>query len=288
MSDNWSPDVRCPVLITFDIDGCSPWIGWKPKFATWPSLMSMGEYGPNVGVPRILKLLADYDIKTTFFIPAYTAEIHPDMVEAVHAAGHEIGHHNYMHEVALRLKPDDEAEIIDRSSKILEDITGQRPAGFRGPSGEISRNTLRLLKERGFRYDTSLMAHDHPYYVDSGAGPFVELPMSWVLDDFPFLGHAPLAGVHGPMVPANHVFEVWASEFDGMYEFGCPYILTMHPWIMGRPARVQMLERLIRHIRSRPGVKFYRMIDLADEFAGRVAPDKVVPLLPPKPKHELV
>lgn len=284
MSVAWPNGVRCPVMLSFDIDGCSPWISWKSKFATWPSLMSMGEYGPSVGVPRILKLLADYEIPATFFIPGYIAETHPEMVQTIHAAGHEIGHHNYMHEIPLRLSPDEEIEILDRGSTILERLTGVRPRGYRAPAGEISTHTLRYLKERGFQYDSSLMAHDDPYLVESGAGPLTELPMHWVLDDYPFFAHAPLAGVHGPMVTPSHVYDVWTAEFDGLYDFGSCYILTTHPWIIGRPARIQMLERLIRHIRSRPGIVFRRMIDLAEEWSSTADPKTAMPLLPPKPE----
>lgn len=286
MAGIWSGGTRCPVLLTFDIDGCSPWIGWKPKFAGWPSLMSMGEYGPTVGVPRILKLLDDYEIKSTFYIPGYTAETHPDLVKAIHQAGHEIAHHNYMHEVPLKLSPDEEQQILDYSSDLIEKLTGQRPVGYRAPSGEVSRNTLRFLKEREFRYDTSLMGHDEPYLVESGAGPIIEIPMHWVLDDYPFFAHAPLAQVHGPMVTPSHVFDVWSAEFDGLYDYESCFVLCMHPWLMGRPARLQMLERLIRHIRSRPGTPFYRMIDLAEEWSAAAQDRPVRPLLPPEPEFK--
>ena len=285
MSANWPTGVRCPVMLSFDVDGCSPWISWKPKFANWPSLMSMGEYGPAVGVPRILKLLADYEIPATFFIPGYIAETHPEMVQAIHQAGHEIGHHNYMHELPLRVSPEEELEIMERSSSILEGLTGQRPLGYRAPAGEVSPHTLRYLKEMGFHYDTSLMGHDEPYLVESGAGPMIELPMAWVLDDYPFFAHAPLAQVNGPMVGPSHVYDVWAAEFDGLYDFESCFVLCMHPWIMGRPARVQMLERLIRHIRSRPGAVFRRMIDVADEWGASAKDRPAAPLLPPPAKY---
>ena len=77
------------------------------------------------------------------------------MVERIAAAGHEIGHHGYLHEPPATLSAEEEAEVLDKGSDILRGITGESVAGYRSPSWELSDVSLSLMAERGFRYDSS-------------------------------------------------------------------------------------------------------------------------------------
>ena len=74
------------------------------------------------------------------------------------------------------------------------------------------------------------------------------------------------------MASAANVYDVWAAAFDELYERGRAFILTMHPWIIGRAGRLQMLARLIEHMQQRPGVSFQRAIDVATVFDATGAP----------------
>ena len=85
----WGDGKKCAILLCFDFDAESLWIA---KNLTTPSVMSRGEYGDRVGVPRILSLLDNYSIKATFFVPAETARRHPDTVSLIHQKGQEIPH----------------------------------------------------------------------------------------------------------------------------------------------------------------------------------------------------
>lgn len=67
-----------------------------------------------------------------------------------------------------------------------------------------------------------------------------------------------------PPASPDHAFSTWAAEFDGMYRFGRMFMLTMHPQITGRPSRLTVLERLIRHMKTRSNVAFLRAVDLAE------------------------
>ena len=93
MSGIWPGRTRCVVMLTFDVDGVSAMLRRNPELSNHPSIMSTGEFGPTVGVPRILDLLDDYGIRASFFITGYVAENHPDMVREVVCRGHEVGHH---------------------------------------------------------------------------------------------------------------------------------------------------------------------------------------------------
>lgn len=268
MSGIWSGDMRCPVMLTFDVDGVSGAINQNPDSARLPSLMSMREYGPSVGTPRILDLLDKYDIKASFYIPGYVAETHEALVRDISARGHEIGHHGYMHEPPATLTPLQEADVLDRGSAVLERITGEKPLGYRSPSWELSESSLALLSERGFIYDSSLMGNDIPYTMDADGRDLIEIPVHWELDDVPYFNYAPALGARNVAASPEQVYSVWSAAFDGLHHYGRSFMLTMHPHTIGRPGRLRMLERLIQHIQQHTDAPFMRAIDVARVFGG--------------------
>ena len=268
MTGIWPGDVRCVAALSFDLDGVSGAINRDPDSARLPTLMSAREYGPSVAAARILDLLDQHEIKASFYVPGYVAETHQALVLEIAERGHEVGHHGYMHEPPATLSREREAEVLDRGSAIIQRITGQHPVGYRSPSWELSEHTLELLADRGFLYDSSLMGGDVPYLVDAGSRDMVEVPVHWELDDAPFFSYAPSLGMRSPMASPEHVYQVWTAAFEGAYHYGLMFTLTMHPYIIGRPGRLRMLQRLIEFIRSFPGVKLARITDVAESFAS--------------------
>ncbi len=268
MSGIWPGDLRCVAMLSFDVDGVSGAINQNPDSARLPSFMSAREYGPSVAAPRILELLDEYDIKASFYIPGYVAETHQDLVLNIQQRGHEIGHHGYMHEPPATLTREQEAAVLDRGSDILERITGETPLGYRSPSWELSEDSLDLLAERNFVYDSSLMGNDIPYKVYANGRELVEVPVHWELDDVPYFNYSPALGARNVMADPEHVYRVWSAAFDGMYHYGRSFVLTMHPYTIGRPGRLLMLERLIQYIQGFPGVAFMRTIDMARWFSA--------------------
>ena len=271
MSGIWPGDVRCVVVLSFDIDGVSGAINRDPDSARLPSLMSAREYGPSVGARRILDLLDEQKIKASFYIPGYVAETHEALVLDVKERGHEIGHHGYMHEPPATLSREQEAAVLDRGTAVIERITGERPRGYRSPSWELSEHSLSLLAERGFLYDSSLMGDDVPYRVDANGSDLVEIPVQWELDDAPYFTYAPSLGMRGLMASPEHVYQVWSAAFEGAHHYGRMFALTMHPYVIGRPGRLRMLRRLIEYMRGFPGVEFARAVDVAESFLSRAA-----------------
>ena len=99
-------------------------------------------------------------------------------------------------------------------------------------------------------------------YVHDGSD-IVELPVSWLLDDAPFFLFG-LGANQRPIQPASHALEIWKEEFEGLYEIGAPYVLTLHPQLIGRPSRLRALAELIRFIKGREGVWFATGREIAD------------------------
>lgn len=257
----------CPVVLSFDVDGVSAAINREPNSTRMPSLMSQREYGPSVATPRILGLLDKFGIKATFYIPGFIAETHESLVTDIKSRGHEIGHHGYMHEPPATLTVAEEEGVLDRGIEILQRITGEAPKGYRSPSWELSDSSLDLLADRGFRYDSSLMGDDVPYSVSaSGGRSLVEIPVHWELDDAPYFNFAPSLGQRHLQASPQHVYDVWSAAFEGAHHYGQAYVLTMHPWVIGRPGRLRMLERLIDFIHGFPNAAFLTADALAKRF----------------------
>jgi peptidoglycan/xylan/chitin deacetylase (PgdA/CDA1 family) len=269
------------VCLTFDFDALSVWLGGYPR-AT-PAMLSRGEYGARVAVPRILSLLAAYDIPATFFIPGHTAESFPQLIEAILTAGHEVAHHGYGHEDPSTQTPDEERRSLERGLEVLTRLLGGPPLGYRSPSWDYSSVTLSLLVEHRFLYDSSLFAGDyHPYRPRLGdqastesplrMGAEVDLwefPVDFCLDDWPhftFNFDPVRVGLSAP----SKVFEIWAGEFDYMvsHEQSGVFTLTMHPQVIGRGHRMALLERFIQHVLSGKAAGFARMVDVAKELSA--------------------
>jgi len=262
---------RVAVALTFDFDAESVWLG--AMGTDTPSALSRGAYGATEGVPRILQLLAEYDLPATFFIPGDTAERHPGETRAIADGGYEIGHHGYLHEPPTTLTEPEERRMIERGLEALLAVTGQTPTGYRSPSWELSRSTYRLLAEYGLTYDASQLGADRPYWVeDQGVRTgIVELPGAWELTDSAHFLFSYFPEYRVGLAAPSAVAEIWRGDFDGAYEEGgdiC-YILTMHPQIIGRHHRMRMLRGLLEHILSHDGVWFTTMAGLAEEFRSR-------------------
>jgi peptidoglycan/xylan/chitin deacetylase (PgdA/CDA1 family) len=270
---------RFAVALTFDFDSITIYLGaFKQKT---PTAISRGEFG-NVGAQRIADTLAHYRINGTFFTPAYTIETYEDTVKELVRKGHEIGHHNYLHETPIGMDLKTEREIMDKSNSIIERVVGKKARGYRSPAWDLSDNTLDLLLERGFLYDSSMMAHDYlPYKIRKGdipteEGPFkfgkstnmIEIPVSWSLDDFPVFEYVPGAPGSG-LRDARGVLHNWISDFNYMtehFEVGV-YNICMHPSIIGRGHRIKTLEALIDYIIKRDDTVFMKMEEIAKSCA---------------------
>lgn len=247
---------KCVVLLTFDFDAESAQVRKTPHL---PVTLTKGQFAHRAGLQRVLGLLDKYGIKSTFFVPSWTVEHYPEETKDIARRGHEVAAHGYLHENFSEITEVREREVHERSVKIITDVVGTRPVGFRAPYWEWSVRTLDHVRRCGFTYDSSLMDDDKPYIISDGGSPICELPVEWFLDDwtlFEIQRQSPSA-----------VMESWKSEFEAVYSMDVGYfMLTMHPECIGRASRILMLEQLVRHISSKKDVLFSRCQDLAEHI----------------------
>lgn len=257
----WKDGNRVAVAISFDSDHETSTLRWGH---TSPGKLSQGQYGARAAIPRIRAILSRYDVPATFFVPAVVAMLHPEEQQALAGEGHEIGIHSWIHELNSSLPPAEERELQMRAADMLEKITGTRPVGIRTPSWDFSQHTLAITREMGLLYDSSLMADDEPYELLEDGEPtgIVELPVEWIRDDAVYFNMDRFSALR-PYTPPSSVLEIFKAEFDGAYEEGGLFLLTMHPHISGHRSRVRILDELIRYIRSHSGVWFATHADVA-------------------------
>ncbi len=263
---------------TYDFDAMSAQIGTMKR--TDPASLSQGEFGA-VGARRILDLLDKYSVKATFFTPGFSLDTFTDLAKEIHQKGHEIGHHGYMHERPSELDLEGELAMLRNGNAAISRIAGSNAKGYRAPAWSPGKNTIDLLLQEGFLYDSSLMAHDYlPYLVRRGdaftpTGPFefgkdytlIELPVAWSLDDYP---HFELSPFSPGLKAASGVLENWRGDFDYMVDNvpGGVYSICFHPQVSGRGHRMVVMEKLLQHILEREDVWVTRMVDVAYACSG--------------------
>ena len=276
----WPTGKRAAACFTFDVDAESPILFDHQESAAWLDVMSHQAYGPRTGVPRLLRVLDRQGIRATFFVPGYTAERWPDAIRAIRNAGHEIGHHGYLHEGA-RSAPDAETEErrLLRGLEALHNVAGVRPVGYRAPMWELSYRLPALLARHGFLYDSGLMDADHPYRLATGPGPeapsIIELPVHWSLDDWEPYNYLPGITGSGVIASPADVLARWTLELEALVVDGGLFMLTNHPFISGRASRAVALETLMERARAIDGL----WIAAADQIAAHVATLPLEPVI---------
>lgn len=274
---------RLAVSIGVDFDGHSV---WPAAFGvSSPGYLSRGDFCAEVGAPRLLNLFAKYGIRTTWFTPTHTMETFPKALEAILLKEHEIGAHGCLHEKIGHLEEAAERALMARQLALHETFVGKRPRGYRSPSWDFSPNTLRILEDCGFDWDSSLMGRDfepyHPRPVtlrDHGGSIFgapsriLEIPVSWLLDDFPAFEYVPRVTVG--LASTEIVYQRWKDHFDyALQEVpGGVIALTVHPQCIGRAPQIMMLERLIAYMAGHSGVWFAPISEIRDTWRNDPVP----------------
>lgn len=273
---------RAIVCLTFDFDALS---GWIARGMTTPGPISRGEFGPRVGVHRIIELLGRHAIPTSWYIPGHTIETYPEACRRVADAGHEIGHHGWTHRPPATLSREEEEDELVRANEAIRKLSGRYARGYRSPSWDLSPHSVDLLLAHGFVYDSSMMGDDYtPYRVRQGdkitleapavfgaETPLIEMPISWALDDYP---HFEFVRTPTSVLPGNRnarsVLENWLDDFRYLHErldWGV-ITYTFHPFVIGRGHRMLALERLVETL-AETGAVFMTVEDAAAEYAQR-------------------
>ncbi len=238
--------VRIAVNFTLDFDAMllrrmlnEPW-GQKAK----------GEFGGRVGIWRILAMFEANGVDVTLFTPGRICELYPQVLRHAVAAGHELADHMWEHEVPK--DPTIEGAHLTRALAALETVAGKPITGTR------SSHTPALLRQKGVVYNSFTSARTMPFYeLDAeGGNPMLQLPFHYALDDAMYFSFGWLATPNAAqrILDVDEIFDIWWAAFEHQYKRGGYLNFLLHPFVSGHAMRVDMIERLIKRMRTLPGV----------------------------------
>lgn len=237
----WPHEAPFAVSITVDVDGELGLPDGGAGYEKRLTARSERRYGLVRGLPRILAVLGRAGVTASFYVPGAVADADPDAIAGVADCGHEVGHHGHWHLPPSSLSPEAQAEELASGLDALRTLPDCTPTGYRAPAWELTPETLAQLAELGFTHDSSLMEDDRPYRVASHEDQIWELPVDWALDDAPHFAHGG---------SAEALLACWRSALGSARSEGRQLTFTLHPEILGRPHRVDVLARLVDEAQS--------------------------------------
>ncbi|HEY7167330.1 MAG TPA: polysaccharide deacetylase family protein [Candidatus Binatia bacterium] len=255
----WPEPYRCAVNFVFNYQGAEG-LEADSKGRIDAEEYARREYGARVGIWRILRLFEKHGLKATFVTCGALAERYPDTVKAIHAAGHDVAGHGYHHERAWKLTEAEELETIRKTVDVLKGLTGEKINGWR--CCFQSHVTPDLGIGQGFIWNSNSFSHDLPYLLKDGDRLIVEIPRQPFGDMFIFQG--------GKTADPDDALSIWKKSFDTFYKesklFHTYCQFSLHPFLVGRPGRIEVLDELIQYVKGHEGIWYAT----TEEVAGRV------------------
>jgi peptidoglycan/xylan/chitin deacetylase (PgdA/CDA1 family) len=253
----WPHGKRCAVAFSFDMDADSVvQVNAPDRLDEQLHALAQMRYDPLVAVPRLTKLFAGYDIPVSFFVPGWVIERYPAAVEQIIEHNNEIAHHGYLHEWPSKQSLSEQRDTLERGSELIEGLTGRRPSGYRAPYYGITQQTVELLIEAGFAYESSLFADDVPLVLRTQQGSLIEIPVPDSVDDYNQYVSSRAFDYLMTISSPRQALEVFQAEFDAMWEFGGLWVSVWHPAVSGRLSRALAIRELIEHMCSKGDVWF--------------------------------
>jgi len=260
----WPSGHRAAVSLTYDLDAD---VGKSWRNMEGLTTLSEAKFGAGRGLERLMGVMADHKVKSTFFVPGEICELYPEEVCEIADDGHEIGHHGHIHLAIDRIRGIEQREEMDRGMQALAKL-GIRPSGYRCPGWDLTPFTLELLLEEGFRYDSSCMGDDRPYYLKSGSRKLLEMPVHWSLDDWVFFrfSNGNIYDGGGTMSDPQACLNTWKREVENASLEGRHVTITMHPEVMGRGYRSHLLSEFIGWMKADANVWVATLDEVADHL----------------------
>jgi peptidoglycan/xylan/chitin deacetylase (PgdA/CDA1 family) len=237
----------------------------------------------------LLKLFKKLNIsdKVTWCIPGHSLETFPEQAKAIVDSGAEIALHGYAHEAASQMTAEQERDVLLKCIKLVEDMTGKKPRGYRAPLYQLNERTIALLQEHDFLWDSSLSHFDSvPYFLPSNPAPIApidfnpsakaadwmvpspdfnklpksdlcEIPANWYAEDMTPLQFFPHSANSAGYVDVRVVERMWMDRFewlrseiaDGRDDM-VVFSMIIHPDTSGMAHVIGMVERFLKWLLS--------------------------------------
>ena len=233
-----------------------------------PMVESIFEYGPRVGVWRLLRIFKQFNIKISILGVVRALQQCPQAVKVFVEQGHEIVSHGWQWIDYHTMDETEEREHVHRAVEGLRELTGSPPVGWF--NGRPSANTRKLLVEAGcFLYDRDALNDELPYWVEVGDKQHLIVPYSFETNDNRFDRNTGFSS-------ADDFARYMMDTFDLMYQEGAehPKLMSigLHDRIMGRPGRAVGLIKFLEHASKHQRVWFCTGREVAEHWHQHHAP----------------
>ena len=232
---------------------------WSVFFRDWLNIEAEPSDAVVKNTEWFLRVLADHNVKATFFILGEVAQCFPELIKGIVSEGHEIAVHGFYHRQIFKLSHDEFKKEVGDAKKLLEDLTGRQVLGHRAPAFSVNKDTqwaLEVLLEEGFKYDSSVYPISGRCYgwtefskeickVDLPSGrSIIEVPLSTVTvlgKTLPVTGGGYIR--HFPYVVTKCIIKHIQKQR--------PVIVYMHPHEIDTELRLFTMEKLNQEDRNK-------------------------------------
>ncbi len=267
--EQWPGGARVAVMFSLDVDNETEFLAHLPGPVESQSDINVFElsgyqYGARRGIRRLTDIFDRHDVPATYFIPTVALRFSPDMADVIGRSGrHEIALHGAVHEPASALSPERQRALFEESIAYLEQVTGQKPVGYRAPWGVMTEYTIPIMKELGMLYSSNIVSDDRPFEINLNGKPsgMIELPPSIYMSDGPLMISA---DAWTQALAPRDVLQTYKDAFDTAYEEGGIWIYVGHPHVSGRRSRAVIIEELIQYMQARGDVWFATHREVAE------------------------
>jgi len=226
---------------------------------------SWRDYGPRVGIWRMMKVLAKHGVKPTVALNALVCLHYPQIIDQIVSRDWEIMGHGLTNSHNMSgLEIDAERAVINSTLDMIEQASGKRPRGWLGPALCETWNTPRLLEELGVEYVCDWINDDEPYRMATEQGRLLSMPYSCELNDLHLFLRA---GYDAPKY-----LQLLKDQFDVLYEEssegGKVLTIPTHPFVMGHPFRSKYFDLALQYMKKHAGVWFATGSEIADAWVA--------------------
>jgi allantoinase len=223
---------------------------------------SRRDYGNRVGVWRLMETLAKHEVKGTVALNGEVGKYYPRiMEEAVRLDWELMGHGLTNSRLLTEMQPDEEEATINEVRSIIESH-GRKMMGWLGPGLSETWHTLDFLKKAGCSYVADWVNDDLPYRMNNG---LYSIPYSIELNDMPLFNM--------PSIANDEFLKRICDAFDTLYEEGAQggrvMGLALHPFLIGTPGRIKVLDKALAYMRSHDQVWFARGAEIIEAYRSQ-------------------
>src|SRR6185437_3105335 len=240
-------------------DSPFPPVDFPDSVPSDPATNTWFAYGYREGIPRMLDLWDRHEVKVTSHMIGEAARKHPELAREIVARGHEAAAHGPQWRSQYAMSREEEEHFIADGTRMVEEITGQRPSGYNANWLRRGPHTLSLLQKLGYSYHIDDLSRDEPFIEQVNGMDFVVVPYTLRNND--------ILLVEGRNYSPDMFLAQVKRDFDELYRAADArrrmMSISAHDRISGSPQMVSVWDEFIRYAKSRPGVSFMRKDEIA-------------------------